>query len=113
MISVDQRTKCAQFGVAPYPPLIELKFGVSQAVGTGVYPIHVLRHREESGTSGWYIWVGEYSDDPEFFQSLHGYHLEQTCPEVLNYSALPPGWRFLIAPQHEDVWFDETLIEPT
>jgi hypothetical protein len=26
------------------------------------------------------------------------------------YLALPPGWRFLIAPDYEDVWFDESLL---
>lgn len=37
-------------------------------------------------------------------------HLRDHAPEVLPYLALPPGWRFLIAPGHEDVWFDEQLL---
>jgi hypothetical protein len=27
------------------------------------------------------------------------------------YLSLPPGWRFLIAPGHEDVWEDQSLFD--
>ena len=27
-------------------------------------------------------------------------------------AGLPPGWRFLIAPGHEDVWYDGSLLDP-
>jgi hypothetical protein len=27
------------------------------------------------------------------------------------YLALPAGWRFLLAPDHEDVWFDVNLLD--
>jgi hypothetical protein len=42
---------------------------------------------------------------------LHAAHLEDELPEVLSFLALPPGWRFLIAPGHEDVWYDGTLLD--
>jgi hypothetical protein len=29
----------------------------------------------------------------------------------MKYLALPPGWRFLIATNHEDVWFDAALLD--
>jgi hypothetical protein len=32
------------------------------------------------------------------------------CPAVLPYLELPPGWRFLIALGHEDVWEDPSLL---
>jgi len=51
------------------------------------------------------------SDDPDFFRPLHVEHVAEWCPEVQPYLALPPGWRFLIAPGHEDVWFDPALLE--
>ncbi len=70
-----------------------------------------LRHQPEQGTTGWFIWAGEdLSDDPDFFVPLHAKHLAEWCPEVLVYLALPPGWRFLLAPDHEDVWQDNTLL---
>ena len=47
---------------------------------------------------------------PIFFVPLHVVHLDEWCPEVKKYLGLPPGWRFLIAEGHEDVWFDESLL---
>ncbi len=46
-----------------------------------------------------------------FFVPLHVEHLGEWCPEAVPYLALPPGWRFLLAPDYEDVWFDATLLE--
>ena len=31
--------------------------------------------------------------------------------EVLPYLGLAPGWRFLLAPGHVDVWFDPATLE--
>src|SRR6266567_6634911 len=63
-------------------------------------------------TSGWYIWAGEQlSDDPDFFVPLHVEHLAMSCPAAIPYLALPPGWRFLVAPGYEDVWPDQSLLQ--
>jgi hypothetical protein len=51
----------------------------------------------------------ESTDD--FFAPLHAGHLRDELPEVLAFLALPPGWRFLLAPGPEDVWYDETLLD--
>ena len=51
------------------------------------------------------------SEDPDCFASLHANHMAEWCPDAEPYLALPPGWRFLIAPRHEDVWFDPSLLE--
>jgi hypothetical protein len=37
-------------------------------------------------------------------------HLGDWCPTAIPYLGLPPGWRFLIASDHEEVWFDESLL---
>ena len=47
----------------------------------------------------------------DFFVPLHIEHLKDWCPSVLKYLGLPAGWRFLIAPEYEDVWFDSGLLE--
>jgi hypothetical protein len=47
---------------------------------------------------------------PDFFEPVHVSHLATACPDFLPYLALPPGWRFLIAPGHEDIWPDESLL---
>ncbi|MBA3877977.1 MAG: hypothetical protein C0498_13850 [Anaerolinea sp.] len=84
--------------------------GVSHSVRPGVYPLNGLRHPPSGDTSGWYIWVGEWADDPDFFAPLHIRHLVERCPQVLPYLALPAGYRFLLAPDYEDVWVDASLL---
>lgn len=77
-----------------------------------VWPFNGLRHPPERGTTGWYLWRGEVlSQAEDFFQPLHVEHLAEWAPDVLPYLALPPGWRFLLAPGHEDVWYDASLLE--
>jgi len=74
-------------------------------------PVHGLRHPENGHTNGWFIWAGEYSEADDFFMALHETHLEEVCPMILKYLALPPGWRFLCDGKYEDVWFDESLLQ--
>ncbi|HZW89041.1 MAG TPA: hypothetical protein VFF12_08185 [Myxococcaceae bacterium] len=78
---------------------------------TGELPLHGLRIAPHDGTSGWFIWSGgAMSNDPEFFLPLHMKHVHRWSTRVLPYLALPPGSRFLIADDHEDVWFDQELL---
>lgn len=110
-IADAQAAVCARFGVAPYPAPEALKVGVARNVREGVLPLNGSRCRPEGGTTGWYIWAGgEMSEDAVFFVPLHIGHLDEWCPSVLPYLALPPGWRFQIAPGHEEVWFDEEVL---
>jgi len=70
-----------------------------------------LRHPGVKGTCGWYIWAGEeFSEDSDFFRPVRVSHLEEHCPEAIPYLALAPGYRFLVAPGYEDVWFDSSLL---
>ena len=88
-----------------------LKIGISRDFDRRRFPINGLRHPPAGDTTGWYIWSGEtFSDAPDFFVPLHAKHLHERCPEILKYLGLAPGWRFLIAPVYEDVWFDESLL---
>jgi hypothetical protein len=41
---------------------------------------------------------------------MHVAHLAEECPEVLEFLALPPGWRYLVAGEHIDVWYDQALL---
>ena len=91
----------------------ELNSKVAIALETiGNLPLNALRHPVEEGTCGWYIWGGEnMSQDPDFVQPLHVSQLNKTCPEIIKYLALAPGWRVLLAGGHEDVWFDHELLD--
>lgn len=107
----DQRAVCVRIGTPFVPPSTFEKVGIALST-LHMQPLNGLRHAPEHGTCGWYIWGGEeLLDDPDFFQPLHVHHLAEQCPAVLRYLALPPGYRFLIAPGHEDVWEDRTLLE--
>jgi hypothetical protein len=104
---------CQRYGVKPFPALPNMKLGISRTVLRGILPINGLRHPPEGSTTGWYIWAGtELSNDPNFFEPLHVSHLDEWCSEVIPYLALPPGWRFLIAADYEDVWDDPSLLIP-
>ena len=110
-IQARQRQICKKHNVefCPAPP--DSKLGIALNVREGLVPIHGLRHPPERGTCGWYIWAGEYSEDSDFFVPLHVSHLNEWCSSVEKYLGLPPGWRFLLADDYEDIWYDETLLQ--
>jgi hypothetical protein len=77
----------------------------------GKLPINGLRHPSTENMSGWFIWCGtELSEDREFFAPPHVWHLEEKCLEVLEFLGLPAGYRFLLAGDYVDVWFDPELL---
>lgn len=110
-ITPAQRAVCARLGVTAVPAPADLKVGLARNVRTGLLPLHGLRHPPQGDTTGWYIWAGELSDADDFFEPVHVGHLPEIRPAVLPYLALPPGWRFLVAPDYEDVWEDESLLD--
>lgn len=101
---------CQRFRVECLPPELDQKVGIALD-SLGNVPLNAVRLNPENGTCGWYIYGGEYSDDADFYQSLHVAHLGDYCPSILPYLALPPGWRVLLAPDYEDVWFDCELLK--
>lgn len=109
--SREQKIICNKYN-APFvatPAL--MKVGIALNVKKGLQPINGLRNPIEGDTSGWYIWAGEeLSSEPDFFVPLHIEHLPHWCPDVIKFLGLPPGWRFLIAPNYEDVWEDKSLL---
>lgn len=108
----EQKEICNTYGAPFMEAVPQLKVGISLNIKDLIYPINGLRHPPEGDTTGWYIWGGEeFSDDPDFFVPMHVEHLKEFCPDVIKYLGLAPGWRFLIAPEHEDVWEDKSLLE--
>jgi hypothetical protein len=106
-----QKAVCERFGAEFAPPLAGTTVGISRDFSRSVYPLNGLRHPPHANTCGWYIWSGEqFSQADDFFVPVHVEHLKDDCPDLLNYLALPPGWRFLLAPGYEDAWFDPGLL---
>ena len=108
-ITSKQSRICAQYGATHCPASPELMIGVSRNFAAGQLPLHGLRHPPEGNSCGWFLWAGEYSTDDDFFQPTHVSHICVDHPRIADYLGLPPGWRFLIAGDHVDVWFDEKL----
>jgi hypothetical protein len=106
-----QRELCARVGAPFVGAPFDQKTGVARNLRTTLLPINGLRHPPEGDTTGWYLWAGEeFSSSPDFFEPLHTEHLVEWRPEVIKYLGLPPGWRFLIAQDYEDIWYDPSLI---
>ena len=111
MNAITPREICALYGSLYAPPSPHDTLGIALAT-LDLLPLNALRHPPENGTCGWYVWGGgELSDDPDFFQPLHVEHLAQYRPQLIPFLALAPGWRVLLAPGHEDVWYDENLLD--
>lgn len=113
MIDLDeQKETCREWG-APYLPVEPShKIGISKNLKSGKLPVNGLRHLPTGDTSGWFIWAGgEPSTADDFFVPLHAAHIGEYSPKVKKYLGLAPGWRFLIAPEYEDVWFDASLLK--
>ena len=78
----------------------------------GNLPMNGLRHPPEGNMNGWYFWGGEeFPLDDHAFSPVHPHHLTQLSPEVIEFLGLPPGYRFLIAGDEVDVWFDPSLLD--
>lgn len=109
--SPQQLQLCERYGAMPEALAAGSVVGWAANAVTGAVPLNGLRHPPRNGACGWYLWGGtEWSDADDFFAPLCVEHLAERCPEVEPFLALPPGWRFLIAPGYVDVWFDAELL---
>jgi hypothetical protein len=107
----EQEDLCNTYGARWVRSPDNLKVGIAVNVRLGLQPLNGLRHPPRGDTTGWYIWAGEESSTArDFFEPLHVSHLAEWCPLALRFLGLPPGWRFLVAGNHVDVWEDPTLL---
>jgi len=111
-LAATQRETCVKYGAEFFPAPPSEKLGIAESARRGVLPINGLRHPPVGDTSGWYVWAGDdLSAAADFFKPLHIEHLAEWCPRIQKYLGLAPGWRFLIADDYEDVWFDPELLK--
>ena len=103
-----QKKICKKYNSIWKPVNKKLKIGVSDNLNES--PINGLRHSQEKGTTGWFIWSGEYSENDDFFKPICAEHLLQMRPEIIKYLGLEIGFRFLVDNKdYEDVWKDENI----
>ena len=77
------------------------------------WPLKGLRERPFGNMSGWFLWTGEpFPTEDDAWVPLHVSHAPDRIPHAVSHLLLDAGWRFLVAPGHEDMWFDPALLEP-
>ena len=91
------------------PPLPGSKMGVALK-SLSAKPTRGIRYLPSKDTNGWYIWAGEQSTAPDFYQSVCVEHIGDHSPIVLPFLALPPGWAFITDGSYVDVWFDPKFL---
>lgn len=95
------------YGFKPLKCRLDHNSGVARNVFDDVWPLNGVRLAPTHDTNGWYIWAGgEMSAAADFFVPLCASCLTDAYPSLTPYLELPPGWRFLLAPGQEHVWFD-------
>ena len=109
-IETSQKEFCleqnAEFMASPF----DSKLGYATST-KGRLPINGLRHPPEGDSCGWYIWCGEdFLDAEDFFSPLHTKHIYEDHPELTRLLGLAPGYRFVIAEEYLDVWYDPALL---
>jgi hypothetical protein len=111
MIEEAQKVLCSRYGAAFVSTPPDDKLGFAKATA-GLMPINGLRNPQTAGTSGWYIWCGEaFSESADFFDPQCARHFYENAPEASRLLGLPPGYRFLLAGDYLDVWYDEKLLD--
>jgi hypothetical protein len=109
-IEEAQKALCNAYGAAYVSTQPNDKIGFAGTT-SGLKPINGLRHPAMQGTSGWYIWCGEsFSEAADFFEPQHARHVYEKMPEASHLFGLPPGYRFLLAGDYLDVWYDDKLL---
>lgn len=110
-IQIEQRGICNTYTAKFTPTPGEVKSGFATSTN-GLLPINGLRHPVTGDTSGWFIWCGEeFSLATDFFAPLCTSHLYEEYPEIAKLLGLPHGYRFLLAGEYLDVWYDASLLE--
>lgn len=103
-----QKLICEKYDSKWNPINKKLMVGISSNLLSD--PINGLRHPAGKGTTGWFIWTGEYNDNEDFFQPICAEHLLQIRPQIIKYLGLDVGFRFIFDKNdYEDVWFDTNI----
>jgi len=107
-----QRAVCERASAMPAYLLPTDRIAIARDFDATCHPINGLRHPAYGNMCGWNIWSGDVlGEDPDYFNVICYEHLVANGWGLLQYLALPAGWRFLAAPGYEDLWFDQALFD--
>jgi hypothetical protein len=110
---LERKVVCARFSAEYLPVSDEQLLAISLNVREGARPLNGVRFNPTLDQCGWFIWGGEdmHYEDDNFYNALHASHISNWCPLISKYLGLPPGWRFLVTEDCEDVWFDPDVLD--
>src|SRR5262245_33456313 len=80
----EQRQICDRYKSRFVPVVDDARIGGALATMSR-RPLHGLRHRTHGNMEGWYIWGGDYSEDPNFFDVLHAKHFISDYHDLIKY----------------------------
>lgn len=107
--SSEQQDLCRRHKAQFTPPVAGATLGAALPLALGA-PVHGQRFPPEPETSGWYLWTGGGDLADGEFRDVPIEHAAAIDPRVVKFLALPPGWRFVLTADREDVWFDPSLF---
>ena len=105
----DQHLVCEKFGAAFSAPQADQLAVISEGVLEGD-SVQGVRYPSPGHMSGWWITSDRYDGDIRSLKHEHLYHVTAARPELVQYLALPYGFRFDLS-QREDVWFEESVAK--
>lgn len=104
---VRQQSKiCWEQNLIPLFP----NFNQSVVISDGVYEgkdIEGIRYDSRQGESGWYLITDDYNDDIKSLKMVHFYHVAFARPDILQYLAIPFGYRFIMKNGNVEICRDE------
>lgn len=103
---INQKEICKANNSIWKPINNKLKIAVSSNLNKD--PINGLRFPAEKGTTGWFIWTGEY--DEGSFITITAKDLLKQRPEIIKFLGLDVGFKFLADnKEYKKIWYDTSL----
>ncbi|WNI38410.1 hypothetical protein [Chryseobacterium sp. SG20098] len=102
----QQSEMCLQYDLIPLFP----NFNQSVVISGGVYEgkdIEGIRYDSSQDESGWYLITDDYNDDIKSLKMVHFYHVAFARPDILQYLAIPFGYRFIMKNGNVEICRDE------
>ncbi|MDH5032340.1 MULTISPECIES: immunity protein Imm33 domain-containing protein [Chryseobacterium] len=102
----EQSEVCWQQNLIPLFP----NFNQSVVISDGVYEgkdIEGIRYDSPQDESGWYLITDDYNDDIKSLKMVHFYHVAFARPDILQYLAIPFGYRFIMKNGNVEICRDE------
>ncbi|WP_330747206.1 immunity protein Imm33 domain-containing protein [Chryseobacterium sp. CP-77] len=102
----QQSEMCLQHDLIPLFP----NFNQSIVISDGVYEgkdVEGIRYDSPHDESGWYLITDDYDGNIKSLKMVHFYHVAFARPDILQYLAIPFGYRFIMKDGNVEIYRDE------